>query len=232
MSEILIEAKNIEKSYTIGDRSLPIIRGISLQIRSSEVLGLLGASGAGKSTLLHILGLLDEPSSGEVLFQGRPTAALTAQERASIRNQSIGFVFQFYHLIPELSAVQNVLLPRMIGFSFSEWKKRKVEETERATKLLTRFGLGHRLEHRPAELSGGERQRVAIARALMPKPAVVLCDEPTGNLDSKTGTEILDILGEVHREEKTTFVIVTHDDRVAKRCSRVIHLEDGKVAGG
>lgn len=227
--QTLLHAKGIGKQYRIGSRAIPVIRGVDLEVKKGEMLAIVGASGAGKSTLLHILGLLDNPTEGDVFFAGRATSGLGSAERARIRNRSIGFVFQFYHLIPELSALQNTLLQRMVGVSLFEWMGRAAEEKQRGEELLTRFGLKDRLAHRPGELSGGERQRVAIARALLPKPEVLLCDEPTGNLDSTTGVEILDILGGIHEHEGTTFVIVTHDERVARRCQRVIRMTDGKI---
>ncbi len=230
MSETLIKATNIKKHYEIGKRTLPILRGIDIEIRESEILGIVGSSGAGKSTLLHVLGLIDAPSEGELLIQGRSIQEMSGKEKSRLRNRSIGFVFQFYHLIPELSALQNVLLPQMIGTSMWNWFSIAAAQKQRATELLTRFGLGERLTHKPTELSGGEKQRVAIARALLPNPQVMLCDEPTGNLDSKTGTEILDILVAVQRETKMSLVLVTHDEKVAARCQRVIRLADGKLA--
>ena len=230
MSEPLLAAQGIRKDYTIGGRVLPILRGIDLEIRQGDFLAIVGASGAGKSTLLHVLGLLDSPTEGEVLYRGGPTLGLHPEERSRIRNRSIGFVFQFYHLIPELTAEQNTVLPRMVGCGIAEWRREGGEARQRAGELLRRFGLGERLQHRPPQLSGGERQRVAIARALLPRPEIVLCDEPTGNLDSKTGVEILDILEAIHRQEGTTFVIVTHDEKVARRCGRALRMADGKIA--
>lgn len=225
----LLEARAVSKSYNIGARTLPVLQNVDLTVGKGEILGIMGSSGAGKSTLLHLLGLLDTPSQGEILIGGKACASLPPAARAQVRNRRIGFVFQFYHLIPELSALENTLLQRMVGAGISEWMGIRAEQREKAKTLLTQFGLGNRLDHRPSQLSGGERQRVAIARALLPNPEMLLCDEPTGNLDSKTGVEILDILEGIHKSMGATFVIVTHDERIARRCHRVIRMVDGRI---
>lgn len=227
-NDAILTARDVTKEYEIDTRRLSILQNVDLSVQPGEILGIVGSSGAGKSTLLHLLGLLDTPTLGEIFLEGRPCGLLSAEERAHLRNRAIGFVFQFYHLIPELTALQNAVLPRMIC-SVRKWRQISQAEEGRAKELLTRFGLGDRLSHKPTQLSGGERQRVAIARALVPKPQILLCDEPTGNLDSKTGAQILNILEEVHRQEGTTLVVVTHDERVAARCSRVVRMKDGRV---
>ncbi len=229
MNEILIETRSLRKSFWIGSREIPVLQGIDLRFHKGEFTAILGVSGSGKTTLLHLLGLLDDPSGGELLYHGEAVSSFPAAQKALLRNRKIGFVFQFYHLIPELTALQNTILPQMIYYPSWQWPKLQKNEKERAEKLLVDFGLKERLHHRPNRLSGGEKQRVALARAMMAGPEVLLCDEPTGNLDSKTGAQILDILEKVHQEHRTTFLIVTHDSRVAERCGRVIHLTDGKI---
>jgi lipoprotein-releasing system ATP-binding protein len=227
----LLAADGIHKSYWLGRREIPVLRGVDFAIGRGEVVGLLGASGAGKSTLMHVLGLLDPPTKGSVLLDGRPVHALPIRERASLRNRQIGFVFQFYHLIPELSALQNVQLGRMMFVGpLGYWAQRRAIR-ERAQELLTLVGLQDRLAHRPATLSGGERQRVAIARALIAEPRVILADEPTGNLDSETAEGVLDLLMSINRDLGIAFVFVTHDQDLASRCHRVVHLRDGLVVG-
>ena len=206
-------------------------------MREGEWLAVMGSSGSGKSTLLHILGGLDRADrvgrnadGGEVRFRGRAIERLSNRALDRYRNREIGFVFQFYHLLPELSVVENAVLPALVGQVPLLWRSRRSEIRERAIDLLERFGLGHRLKHRPRELSGGERQRVAIARALANRPAVLLADEPTGNLDRKTGGEILDLLAEEHRRG-LTIVMVTHDAGIGERADRTLWLRDGRVDG-
>ena len=231
MSKFLLEAKNLRKTYTLGRVKVPVLRGASFTLAQGEWVAILGSSGSGKSTLLHLLGLLDEcdADSGGVWFDGNPVADLKFSARNSYRNQSVGFVFQFYHLLPELSVLENALLPNMVNAGMSWWNKR-AQAQKQATELLDAFGLSHRLTHRPAELSGGERQRVAIARALANQPRVLLADEPTGNLDTKTGGEILDLIAAKHRKG-LSIAMVTHDPAVAARADRVVKLVDGCVAG-
>ncbi|MFN0244006.1 MAG: ABC transporter ATP-binding protein [Planctomycetota bacterium] len=225
----ILACRKIKKSFAIGDRKIEVLHGVDLELGRGELLCLMGASGAGKSTLLHVLGLLDPPSEGEVLLDGRNAWSASVQERARLRNQKLGFVFQFYHLLPELDAVENVLLPAMIARSTSDFRARAKELRERAQSMLVKFGLEHRLEHRPAQLSGGERQRVAMARALFLDPPIVIADEPTGNLDSATGEKVLELLLHEQRERGLSLLLVTHDERIASRCERVVTMEDGRV---
>jgi lipoprotein-releasing system ATP-binding protein len=208
-----------------------VLRGVDFAVEAGEMVALLGASGAGKSTLLHVLGLLDAPTSGEVLFDGKPVHDLSLRAKAKLRHQAIGFVFQFYHLIPELTALQNVLLGEMMLRGPMTYWSERIGIRARAMALLTEVGLGQRLDHRPAELSGGEKQRVAIARALIAQPRVILADEPTGNLDSATADGVLQLLFRINRERGIAFVLVTHNEELAARCDRIVRLRDGKVLG-
>jgi len=220
---MLLEARHITKSYTTGKRELTVLRGVNFSVTRGEFVALQGASGAGKSTLLHLLGGIDRPNQGTILFGGQDVARLSNPDLARLRNLRIGFVFQAYHLFPELNALENVALPsRMARVPMGETSRR-------ATELLNRVGLGARLDHRPTELSGGEQQRVAIARALINNPDVILADEPTGNLDSHTGDEIMDLLLDLRVERKTTLIIATHDDRLAARAPRVVRMVDGEI---
>ena len=215
------------KSYFIGKREIPVLRGIDVSLARGEMLALLGQSGAGKSTLLYLLGLLDRPSAGRILFEDRDVTHLSNRDRAALRHSQIGFVFQFYHLIPELTALQNVKLGRMmLTPPLQYWRQRK-QVRDRAISLLEQVGLQDRMSHRPNELSGGERQRVAIARALISQPQVILADEPTGNLDSETAEGVLQILFDLNREHDIAFMLVTHNEELANRCDRTIHLRDG-----
>ncbi len=229
LGPVMLEAEEIRKSFQIGDRSMEILHGVNLALHAGESVALVGASGAGKSTLLHILGLLDRPSEGRVIVRDRDGWSLDTGERCDLRNQAIGFVFQFYHLLPELTAVENVLLPAMIHFSRRGFRKRRNELRQRARGMLTEFGLGERLGHRPSQLSGGERQRIALARALFNDPSILIADEPTGNLDTGTGEKILQLLFEEQRQRKVAMLLVTHDKRVAARCDRVLSMEDGMI---
>ena len=221
----LIQALGVTKAYTIGRRRIEVLRGISLEVKRGEFVALRGSSGAGKSTLLHLLGGLDAPDSGSVVFAGQDLARAGAAGLSRIRNQQVGFVFQAYHLLPELDALENVCLPARLGRAPGS----RVDA--RARELLDRVGLGARLEHKAYELSGGEQQRVAIARALINSPELLLADEPTGNLDSHTGEGILELLMALQQERRTTMVIATHDARVAASAPRVLQLIDGIVAG-
>jgi ABC-type lipoprotein export system ATPase subunit len=223
MNEQLIVARDLGRTYRIGKRSLNVLRGVNLEVARGDFLALRGASGAGKSTLLHLLGGLDVPDAGEISFAGKNLAKLSAAKLAAFRNFKVGFVFQAYHLLPELTALENVCLPaRIARVSVSDAAKHGRE-------LLARVGLGERVEHRPNELSGGEQQRVAIARALINSPELLLADEPTGNLDSKTGGEIIELLKGLRVEKQTTLIIATHDARVAAHAERVIELADGRI---
>ena len=219
-----IEAKVLSKSYSNGAGTLDVLKGVSLSVREKEFVAIQGPSGAGKSTLLHILGGLDCPDSGNVFFDGADIYGLSENERAAFRNKRAGFVFQFYHLLPELTVLENVLLPALL----KSWGERKLAEGY-ARKLLEKLGLSLRLEHRPSELSGGEQQRAAVARALINKPLVLFCDEPTGNLDSENGDNLLGLLKQLNTESHLTIVLVTHDADIAKIADRVIHLKDGSV---
>ncbi|HEX5222484.1 MAG TPA: ABC transporter ATP-binding protein [Verrucomicrobiae bacterium] len=223
MSEPILSARSATKTYTMGQRSLEVLRGVSLDVARGDFLALRGASGAGKSTLLHLFGGLDKPNAGEIWFAGRNLNQLPENEIARLRNTRIGFVFQAYHLLPELDALENVCLPaRMARVAAADAEKRGRE-------LLTRVGLGARMDHKPYELSGGEQQRVAIARALMNEPELILADEPTGNLDSHTGSEIIDLLASLRAEKNTTLIVATHDTSVAARAPKSVHLIDGLV---
>lgn len=224
MSEALIAARGLCRTYRMGKRKLEVLRGVDLTVQRGDFLALRGASGAGKSTLLHLLGGLDRPDAGEIVFAGQNLATSSAARLAALRNGKVGFVFQAYHLLPELNALENVCLPARIS-RMAAGKAR-----QRGTELLERVGLGGRLEHRSYELSGGEQQRVAIARALMNAPELILADEPTGNLDSHTGEEIVNLLCALREEQKTTLVIATHDARVASRAPKVLELVDGRFA--
>jgi ABC-type lipoprotein export system ATPase subunit len=223
MSEPLISARGLRKSYELGRRSLEVLSSVDLTVQRGEFLALCGASGSGKSTLLHLLGGLDTPNAGEIHFDGRRLDSLSNSAMATFRNRSVGFIFQSYHLLPELDALENVCLPaRMARISVEDC-------TARARTLLERVGLKERIDHKPYELSGGEQQRVAIARALINEPALILADEPTGNLDSHSGDGIIDLLCEIQRERQATLIIATHDAKVARRAPRVIQLVDGQI---
>lgn len=225
MSEVLLSACNIHKTYLLGKRALEVLRGVDVELRPGDFLALRGASGAGKSTLLYLLGGLDTPTQGEILLAGRNLAQLDRGELARLRNKEVGFIFQAYYLLPELDALENVCLPaRMARMPGAEAEARGLE-------LLDRVGLKDRIEHKPYELSGGEQQRVAIARALINDPDLVLADEPTGNLDSHTGQEIIELLVALRSEKNTTLVIATHDATVAARAPSVIELVDGRARG-
>lgn len=219
----LLEARDVHKIYDIGKRKLEVLRGITLSVNAGDFLALRGASGAGKSTLLHLLGGLDLPNRGEVFFAQKNLGKLSNVALTQLRNRRIGLVFQAYHLLPELNALENVCLPARMARNGA----REIEN--RARDLLKRVGLGERTEHRPYELSGGEQQRVAIARALINQPDLILADEPTGNLDSHTGEEIMDLICSLREERNATLVIATHDAKLAARAPRVIELFDGEI---
>ncbi|MBI3416113.1 MAG: ABC transporter ATP-binding protein [Verrucomicrobia bacterium] len=221
-SELLV-ARDLHKSYAIGKRSLEVLRGVSVRVSRGDLLALRGASGAGKSTLLHLIGGLDAPNAGGIVFEGLRLDKMSPGALSRFRNLRIGFIFQAYHLLPELDALENVCLPaRMARLS-------SAETTRRGRDLLARVGLGERIEHRPYELSGGEQQRVAIARALINEPSLILADEPTGNLDSHTGEQIINLLCELRAERNATLIIATHDAKVARRAPCVIELLDGRI---
>jgi lipoprotein-releasing system ATP-binding protein len=223
MSDPLLSGADLWKTYTLGNRPVEVLRGVSVSVNRGDFLALRGASGAGKSTLLHLLGGLDTPNRGEVIVAGRNLAHIGASDLSRFRNEHIGFIFQGYYLLPEFDALENVCIPaRMARRNASEIEKRGRD-------LLNRVGLGQRLEHRPYELSGGEQQRVAIARALINNPALIFADEPTGNLDSHTGEEIMDLLCSLQAEQNATLLVATHDENLAARAPRVIHLADGQI---
>jgi ABC-type lipoprotein export system ATPase subunit len=219
----ILDARDLHKRYEMGPRSLEVLRGVSLKIARGGFLALRGASGAGKSTLLHLLGGLDSPNAGEIFFTGQNLAALSNGALSQLRNLKIGFIFQAYHLLPELDALENVCLPARMA------RTPAAVAAARGRELLARVGLKERAEHRPTELSGGEQQRVAIARALINSPELVLADEPTGNLDSHTGGEIIDLLCALRAEHNTTLIIATHDAKVAERAPQVLQLVDGQI---
>ncbi len=224
----ILRATGLHKHYRLGGEDLHVLRGVDLAVRHGEWLAILGASGSGKSTLLHLLGGLDRPSRGEVQFTGQSIFAMSNGALDRYRNQQVGFVFQFYHLLPEFSALENVVVSAAITPSTLSWLRMRRQRRQEAAELLARLGLGERLKHRPAKLSGGERQRVALARALINQPAVLLADEPTGNLDAQTGGQILDLLRDLHRQGQT-IVMVTHDEKVAVAADRRLHLEAGRL---
>src|SRR3984957_11087022 len=223
MSEILLSAQGLKKTYVMGSRTLEVLRGVDVEIARGDFVALRGASGTGKSTLLHLIGGLDTPNAGEIIFRGQKLSGYSEGELTIFRNRRVGFVFQAYHLLPELTALENVRLSaRIARISASEAEKR-------ARALLGFVGLNAREDHKPSELSGGEQQRVAIARALVNEPELLLADEPTGNLDSKTGGEIIELLKSLRVEKQTTLVIATHDEKVAAHAQRVIELVDGRI---
>jgi len=226
MSNIL-EASHLTKTYLDGTSQIHALDDLELAVEEGEMLAITGESGAGKSTLLHVLGLLDTATSGRVIFRGRDVAQLRPAKRAEIRNRRFGFVFQFYHLLPDLTALENVMLPGMVGSGVFSWKRGG--NLEAAHKALEEVGLGERAWHRPSQLSGGEKQRVALARALFGRPEVIFCDEPTGNLDSVTSEEIHNLLCELNQTTGQTFVIVTHTTALASRARRIARMKDGRI---
>jgi lipoprotein-releasing system ATP-binding protein len=211
------------------NEGVPVLNGVDVDVKQNEILAIVGPSGAGKSTLLHLIGALDAPNEGTILYKGEDVTMMSPGRVAHWRNVTIGFVFQFYHLFPDLDAEENVLIPAMVAYSPGAYLARRAELRERARHLLDRVGLGDRRHHHPNQLSGGEQQRVAIARALLLKPQLLLCDEPTGNLDRRTGEQILDLLWELKDKDGQTYIIVTHDERLSDRADRTIHMQDGNV---
>jgi len=224
-----ISASALHKSYRMGRVDLHVLRGVSFSVRKGEFAAVVGASGSGKSTLLHIVGLLDAADKGQVILDGVDAGKLSRRRCNAIRCRDVGFVFQFYHLLPELNVLENVLMPAKVDASAIGWLSRRRRMRRRAAEILDRLGLADRIKHRPKELSGGERQRVAIARALVNDPKVLLADEPTGNLDSKTGQQIMDVL-EIFNRQGQTLLMVTHDQQLAARAHRILHLRDGRLA--
>ncbi|MEZ8465760.1 lipoprotein-releasing ABC transporter ATP-binding protein LolD [Vibrio splendidus] len=216
-----LQCNDIRKTYREGSLDTEVLKGVSFEIEKGELVAIIGTSGSGKSTLLHILGALDDASDGSVSFLGQDLASLSSNKQAKLRNQHLGFVYQFHHLLSDFSALENVAMPLLIG------GEKPVKAKEEAQRLLDKVGLSHRVDHRPSELSGGERQRVAIARALVNKPALVLADEPTGNLDHNTALSIYDLMRELNREYDTAFLVVTHDGELAGKMDRQLHMQDG-----
>jgi lipoprotein-releasing system ATP-binding protein len=224
-----ISAVAVEKSYRKGQHKVSVLRGVNINVRRGEFLSIIGQSGSGKSTLLHLLGLLDCPDIGEVLLEGQRMDDLPVRTRDQLRNRVFGFIFQFYHLLPELSLLENVLAPLMIRYSAWEFWKRRREFRDRASEILHLVGLDHRLKHKPSEMSGGEMQRAAIARALVARPEILLADEPTGNLDARTGQEITELLASLNEREQLTILMVTHDDAIAQQAHRIVRLCEGQI---
>jgi lipoprotein-releasing system ATP-binding protein len=229
MAQPHVAALAVQKSYRKGEHSVPVLHGIDISVRKGEFLSIIGQSGSGKSTLLHLMGLLDSPDVGEVQLEGERIDDLPVRTRDELRNRVFGFIFQFYHLLPELSLIENVLTPMMIRHSIWEYWKRRREFQDRAKEMIDRVGLGHRLSHRPSELSGGEMQRAAIARALVAQPQILLADEPTGNLDAKTGREIIDLISRLNANEQLTIIMVTHDRTIAAEAHRTVRLCEGRI---
>ena len=223
LHEAVIHCEALGKTYSEGTLNTPVFDGLDLAVHAGETVAILGASGAGKSTLLHLLGGLDTPTAGEVFVAGQKMSALSDAARGKLRNRALGFVYQFHHLLPEFTALENVMLPVLLNGTHV------VDAAGRARNLLEAVGLGHRLEHKPGELSGGERQRAAVARALVNKPACVLGDEPTGNLDEKTAATVFEQMLELNRAQRTSLVLVTHDRKLARRLDRVLELHEGKL---
>ncbi len=221
--QAVLSCRNLGKCYEEGPQSVVVLDGLTLELHPGERIAIVGSSGSGKSTLLNMLGGLDTPTTGSVWLAGEELSALNEKQRGLLRNRALGFVYQFHHLLPEFSALENVCMPLLIG------RTAIVEARQRATQLLERVGLGHRLTHKPAELSGGERQRVAIARALVNRPGLVMLDEPTGNLDHHTAQGIQDLMKELSSSSQTAFLVVTHDLQLAQQMDRVLRLEDGKL---
>ncbi len=230
MSKSLLETQNLKKSFITEAGELQVLKGINLSIKEGEMVGIVGVSGVGKSTLLHILGALDNPTSGEVFYSSTNIFSLNGKSLASFRNKTIGFVFQFHHLLPEFTAFENVMMPGLIQKSSAKDGRNYKEIYKKAEELLNEMGLSERKTHRPGELSGGEQQRVAVARALILEPKIVLADEPTGNLDAITGEELFNIFVNLNKEKGITFVIVTHNESLSKRCHRVMKMMDGRLA--
>jgi lipoprotein-releasing system ATP-binding protein len=222
----ILTVRGVRRSFQAGERRLEVLHGVNLDLAAHGRLCLMGSSGAGKTTLLNIIGLLDRPDEGKVMLQGQDAWNLPSSSRAGLRNRVLGFVFQFYHLLPELDALENTTLPARLAGARGA---RLHEYRSKAKGTLEAFGLGERLHHRPGKLSGGEQQRVAIARALLMEPKLLIADEPTGNLDRSTGDRVLDLLFEEQQKRGFALLLVTHDQRLAKRCERIVHMEDGQI---
>ncbi len=225
----MLNATDLHKTYRKDAEKVRVLRGLDLRVESGEFLTVVGASGSGKSTMLHLLGTLDHPDAGSIHLDGERIDDLSSERRDALRNQTFGFIFQFYHLLPELSTLENVLIPQMIAHSVWSWLGERRNLRRRATELLERVGLEHRLRHRPRELSGGEMQRAAVARALINRPRILFADEPTGNLDAATGSEIVRLLRDLNREDGLTIIMVTHNFDIIAETDRVVKLVDGRV---
>jgi lipoprotein-releasing system ATP-binding protein len=225
----MLSTRGLHKSYRKGKLEVPVLKGVDIEIMAGDFTTIVGQSGSGKSTLLHLLATLDAPDSGEICYDDRRIDDLPAKQREAIRNQEFGLIFQFYHLLPELTTLENVLVPRMVQDGFFRYLANKRRYKQEAKDLLEMVGLGHRLTHKPSELSGGEMQRTAIARSLISDPRVLLADEPTGNLDEENGAEVMEALQELRKRKNLTIVMVTHDPELAKSSDHVIHLVGGKV---
>lgn len=225
MNNPLLVCKNIEKVYQEGQLATPVLKNVSLSLDPGELVAIVGKSGSGKSTLLHILGALDEPTAGEVFLSGEDIHDMSQKQQAAMRNQQLGFVYQFHHLLNEFTALENVAMPLLIA------GVKVAEARQKAEEMLGRVGLSHRIEHKPGELSGGERQRVAIARALINEPKLVLADEPTGNLDQASAENIFKLIKELNETCDTAFIVVTHDEQLANRLGRTVKMSDGILAG-
>jgi lipoprotein-releasing system ATP-binding protein len=226
---VQLKACGLTKSYWKGKIEVPVLRGVDLEVERGELVAIAGSSGSGKSTLLHILGLLDAPDSGEVHFEHARIDNQSESRRDRLRNRAFGFIFQFYHLLPELTALENVMMPQLIRHGLLSYWPARGRLRQEASELLERVGLGHRLTHLPAELSGGEMQRAAIARALASHPSIVLADEPTGNLDAANGQAVLELLRDLNREHDLTIILVTHDHHIAQQADRVVRLAEGRI---
>jgi lipoprotein-releasing system ATP-binding protein len=227
---MILRVSGLRKSFRMGDSIVQVLKHVDLAVRRGEFLAIEGRSGSGKSTLLHLMGALDAADAGKIEYEQTDIAALSGLARSRLRNRQFGFVFQFYHLLPELNVLENTLLAAMIEHSWLGFRRRRADLRIRAGEVLTQLGLEHRLRHRPNQLSGGERQRVAIARALMNQPRVLYADEPTGNLDSDTGRQIMVVLERLHREHCQTIVMVTHDRSIARQADRILVLKDGRLS--
>lgn len=222
-NSLLLQCENLCKTYQEGKMHTDVLHDVSFAMQPGEMMAIVGTSGSGKSTLLHLLGGLDSPTSGEVIFKGQSLNAMSSSAKSELRNRELGFIYQFHHLLPDFTALENVAMPLLIG------KKKSAEVQERALAMLEAVGLQHRSNHRPSELSGGERQRVAIARALVNNPSLVLADEPTGNLDQRNADSIFELLGELNVRQGTAFLVVTHDLQLANRLTRQLEMRDGKL---
>lgn len=229
LSTPYLSAIAVEKIYLKSQHKIPVLRGVDFHIRRGELVSIIGQSGSGKSTLLHLMGLLDKPTVGEIHIEGNRVDDLPAATRDELRNRVFGFIFQFYHLLPELSVLENVLAPLMIRDSALTYWRKKSEYEAQAREMIDTVGLSHRLKHKPSELSGGEMQRAAIARALVANPSILLADEPTGNLDAQTGRGIIDLLKKLNAEQNLTVVMVTHDESIAAQAHRIVRLANGRL---